>query len=55
MEHNDTAQSVIARDAAAAMAAADGALPVRPKIGAEEYVRLNWFFFSTTGRMRLSR
>ena len=22
---------------------------------AEEYVRLNWFFFSTTGRMRLSR
>ena len=29
MEHNDTAQSVIARDAAAAMAAADGALPVR--------------------------
>ena len=36
MEHNDTAQSVIARDAAAAMAAADGALPVRPKIGAEE-------------------
>ncbi len=41
MEHNDTAQSVIARDAAAAMAAADGALPVRPKIGAEELRRAN--------------
>ena len=41
MEHNDTAQSVIARDAAAAMAAADGALPVRPKIGAEELRRVN--------------
>ena len=41
MEHNDTAQSVIARDAAAATAAADGALPVRPKIGAEELRRAN--------------
>ena len=41
MEHNDTAQSVIARDAAAAMAAADGALPVRPRIGAEELRRAN--------------
>ena len=41
MEHNDTAQSVIARDAAAAMAAADGALPVRPKIGAKELRRAN--------------
>ena len=41
MEHTDTAQSVIARDAAAAMAAADGALPVRPKIGAEELRRAN--------------
>ena len=41
MEHNDTAQSVIARDAAAAMAAVDGALPVRPKIGAEELRRAN--------------
>ena len=41
MEHNDTAQSVIARDAAAAMAAADGALPARPKIGAEELRRAN--------------
>ena len=41
MEHNDTAQSVIARDAAAAMAAADGTLPVRPKIGAEELRRAN--------------
>ena len=41
MEHNDTAQSVIARDAAAAMAAADGVLPVRPKIGAEELRRAN--------------
>lgn len=41
MEHNDTAQSVIARDAAAAMAAADGALPVRPKIGTEELRRAN--------------
>ena len=41
MEHNDTAQSVISRDAAAAMAAADGALPVRPKIGAEELRRAN--------------
>ena len=41
MEHNDMAQSVIARDAAAAMAAADGALPVRPKIGAEELRRAN--------------
>ena len=41
MEHNDTAQSVIARDTAAAMAAADGALPVRPKIGAEELRRAN--------------
>ena len=41
MEHNDTAQSIIARDAAAAMAAADGALPARPKIGAEELRRAN--------------
>ena len=41
MEHNDTAQSVIARDAAAAMAAADGALPAPPKIGAEELRRAN--------------
>ena len=41
MEHNDTAQSVIDRDAAAAMAAADGALPVRPKIGTEELRRAN--------------
>ena len=41
MEPNDTAQSVIARDAAAAMAAADGALPVRPRIGAEELRRAN--------------
>ena len=41
MEHNDTAQSVIARDAAAAMAAADGALPARPKIGAEKLRRAN--------------
>ena len=41
MEHNETAQSVIARDAAAAMAAADGALPVRPRIGAEELRRAN--------------
>ena len=39
MEHNDTAQSVIARDAAAAMAA--DALPVRPRIGAEELRRAN--------------
>ncbi len=40
MEHNDTAQSVIARDAAAAMAAAD-ALPARPRIGPEELRRAN--------------
>ena len=41
MTQNNAAQSVIARDAAAAMAAADGALPVRPKIGAEELRRAN--------------
>ena len=40
MEHNDTARSVIARDAAAAVAAAD-VLPVRPKIGSEELRRAN--------------
>ena len=39
MEHNDTAQSVIARDAAAAMAA--NALPARPRIGPEELRRAN--------------
>ena len=39
MEHNDTAQSVIARDAAAAMAA--DALPARPRIGPGELRRAN--------------
>ena len=41
MEHNDTAQSVIARDAAAAMAAADTVIPTRPRIGSEELRRAN--------------
>ena len=40
MEHNDTAQSVIARDAAATMAATD-ALPARPRIGPGELRRAN--------------
>lgn len=42
MEHNDTAQSVIARDAAAALAAANTAgIASRPKIGAEELRKAN--------------
>ena len=42
MEHNDTAQSVIARDAAAAMAATDAAaILTRLRIGPEELRRAN--------------
>ena len=42
MEHNDTAQSVIARDAAAALTAANAAgIAARPKIGAEELRKAN--------------
>ena len=41
MEHDHTAQSVIAGNAAAAVAAVEGALPPRPKIGAEELRKAN--------------
>ena len=41
MEHDYTAQSVIAGNAAAAVAAVEGALPPRPKIGAEELRKAN--------------
>ena len=41
MEHDHTAQSVIAGNAAAAVAAVEGALPSRPKIGAEELRKAN--------------
>ena len=41
MEHDHTAQSVIAGNAAAAVAAVEGALPPRPRIGAEELRKAN--------------
>ena len=41
MEHDHTAHSVIAGNAAAAVAAVEGALPPRPKIGAEELRKAN--------------
>ena len=41
MEHDHTAQSVIAGNAAAAVAAVEGALPPRPKIGTEELRKAN--------------
>ena len=41
MEHDHTAQSVIAGNAAAAVAAVEGALRPRPKIGAEELRKAN--------------
>lgn len=41
MKHDHTAQSVIAGNAAAAVAAVEGALPPRPKIGAEELRKAN--------------
>ena len=41
MEHDHTAQSVIAGNAAAAVAAVEGALPPRPKIGVEELRKAN--------------
>ena len=41
MEHDHTAQSGIAGNAAAAVAAVEGALPPRPKIGAEELRKAN--------------
>ena len=41
MEHDHTAQSVIGGNAAAAVAAVEGALPPRPKIGAEELRKAN--------------
>ena len=41
MEHAHTAQSVIAGNAAAAVAAVEGALPPRPRIGAEELRKAN--------------
>ena len=41
MEHDHTAQSVIAGNAAAAVAAVEGALPPRPKIGAEGLRKAN--------------
>lgn len=41
MEHNDTGRSIIEKNAEAALAAVNGTLPARPRIGAEELRRAN--------------